>query len=227
MIGVYAIVHRETGRRYIGSSKNIERRWYEHTRLLGMGKHRSLHIQHAWSRYGASAFEFVVLETCDVGRDGLFAREQWWLDAARSSEAAHGFNISSTASLPTQTPDSIKRSADKRRGQKRPGVGAKVAAALRGRKLGKDHPFALGHWKGKHRSIEQCEAQSARQLGRPFSADRRAALTAAMNSESVQLHIRGRHWSRSANAEQVIARINQTKAMARANVAPPKEDAVV
>lgn len=86
MIGVYAIVHRDSGRRYIGSSKCVEKRWGQHLNLLTHGRHHSPYLQHAWTKYGAEAFDFVVVEQC--AQQELLSRKQAWIDWSRSLRAA-------------------------------------------------------------------------------------------------------------------------------------------
>ncbi len=58
--GVYAIVNRENGKRYVGSAINIPKRWREHQRGLQRGCHENSYLQGAWNKYGEGAFEFVV-----------------------------------------------------------------------------------------------------------------------------------------------------------------------
>lgn len=76
--GIYAIVNRLNGKRYIGSSVNIQGRWRSHKYELCHNKHHSAHLQSAWNKYGADCFDFVVLEVCSV--DFLLSREQHYLD---------------------------------------------------------------------------------------------------------------------------------------------------
>lgn len=84
--GIYAIVHNSSGQRYIGSASNISKRWHRHRKDLSLGVHRNAHLQATWNKYGAAAFEFVVLElTSD-----LVAREQYWIDHHEAYQ--HGFN---------------------------------------------------------------------------------------------------------------------------------------
>lgn len=84
--GIYAIVHGSSGRRYIGSASNISKRWHRHRKDLSLGIHRNVYLQATWNKYGADAFEFVVLElTTD-----LTAREQYWIDYYEAYE--NGFN---------------------------------------------------------------------------------------------------------------------------------------
>lgn len=92
--GVYAIEFVATDRIYIGSSKNIPGRWYEHRLQLNRGTHHCPKLQNAWSKYGPDAFELRVLEEVpsDYTRESLLAREQFYLDALKP-----WFNVLPTA----------------------------------------------------------------------------------------------------------------------------------
>jgi group I intron endonuclease len=81
--GVYAIIHEESGKLYIGSASNIYSRWRGHKSDLRRGLHHSPHLQNAWNKYGEDAFRFVVLESCLKDAVILCAREQHWLDKYR------------------------------------------------------------------------------------------------------------------------------------------------
>jgi len=76
--GVYAIVNKVNGHRYIGSSVYIYNRWKTHRHNLNQGKHHSGHLQNAWNKYGANYFVFSVLEYCE--RSKLIEREQFYID---------------------------------------------------------------------------------------------------------------------------------------------------
>lgn len=89
--GVYEI-RCSNGRRYIGSSDNMERRQRNHLTKLRAGRHQNPHLQRAWSKYGAGAFTFLVVETCAV--DEQYAVEQRHLDAADKADL---FNIAEDA----------------------------------------------------------------------------------------------------------------------------------
>lgn len=65
--GVYKILCLSNKKYYIGSSKTISRRWYEHKWLLRSGKHYSRYLQMSWNKYGENSFIFSVLEECDHG----------------------------------------------------------------------------------------------------------------------------------------------------------------
>jgi len=64
--GIYGIVHVVSGRVYVGQSQNIEKRWINHRTTLNRRRHHSVHLQRCWNKYGADAFEFKILEVCDV-----------------------------------------------------------------------------------------------------------------------------------------------------------------
>lgn len=49
---------------YIGSTKSIKSRKYEHFHSLSKGKHHSSHLQKSYDKYGVENFIFYVLEEC-------------------------------------------------------------------------------------------------------------------------------------------------------------------
>lgn len=62
--GIYYIISRVNGKRYVGSSINVEHRFVEHRHRLRLGKHHSIVLQRAWNKYGEENFEFKVIVTC-------------------------------------------------------------------------------------------------------------------------------------------------------------------
>ena len=64
MFTIYEIKNTATGFRYIGCSKNLERRWKEHKRDLMQNKHHCIHLQRAWNKYQDLAFEWKVILEC-------------------------------------------------------------------------------------------------------------------------------------------------------------------
>jgi len=88
--GIYAIRHVLTGREYVGSAVNIEKRWKEHVRQATRGKHHSRFFQRSWLKHGAECMEFRVLLLCDKKR--LLMYEQACIDGLRPV-----FNVAPTA----------------------------------------------------------------------------------------------------------------------------------
>lgn len=64
--GIYAIVNKVNGRRYIGATGRFMYRWTSHRLLLNKGKHPTRGLQQDWSAYGSDAFEFVILQVAGI-----------------------------------------------------------------------------------------------------------------------------------------------------------------
>ncbi len=77
--GIYEIVNVHNGRRYVGSAMSIDKRWKEHRRGLGTGRHHSRFLQRCWDKYGPDSFRFSVLLICS--RANLLMYEQAAIDA--------------------------------------------------------------------------------------------------------------------------------------------------
>jgi group I intron endonuclease len=93
--GIYVIEHSESGRRYVGSSNDIERRWRYHRSRLGHGIADSSYLQRAWAKHGAAAFSFKKLLICS--EENLLMYEQRCIDGYRAAEGAFGFNMAAIA----------------------------------------------------------------------------------------------------------------------------------
>lgn len=89
LCGIYTIKHIASGKVYVGSAKNIARRWKRHKSDLGCGRHHSIKLQRAWEKYGAQAFEFSIIESVGTFND-LVPREQYWID--QLSAYSGGYN---------------------------------------------------------------------------------------------------------------------------------------
>lgn len=59
--GVYQISHVGTGKLYIGSSANMQKRRGEHFSRLRKNRHANQRLQRAFNKYGEEAFEWTVL----------------------------------------------------------------------------------------------------------------------------------------------------------------------
>lgn len=65
MTGIYKITNEINGDCYIGSSKDIEKRWKQHLYLSQkQGKHYEYHLYRAFRKFGIENFSFAVLELC-------------------------------------------------------------------------------------------------------------------------------------------------------------------
>lgn len=92
MTGIYVIRNRFTGKKYVGESVDIKRRWAEHKRELANGSHHCWRLQKDYNRYGRHAFSFRVVErfyfTKGANKDklkiALLLREGYYMDLFNS-----------------------------------------------------------------------------------------------------------------------------------------------
>jgi len=59
--GIYEIVNKKNGNKYVGSSIDVKRRWRAHKSEFKRGVHFNGHLQNAWNKYGEKSFMFKVL----------------------------------------------------------------------------------------------------------------------------------------------------------------------
>lgn len=88
--GVYKIINQVNKKIYIGSSKDIYKRWTQHIDKLNKGEHENKHLQNAWNKYGSDNFEFEIVEECSSGAQ--FEREQYYLNTLNPFDE-NGYNI--------------------------------------------------------------------------------------------------------------------------------------
>jgi group I intron endonuclease len=89
--GIYCIKNAVNNKCYIGSAKDITRRWKEHKKHLRKGNHKNQHLQNAWNKYDEGNFVFCILEECDFVR--LLDREQYWLNLYLKTGNVYNLNI--------------------------------------------------------------------------------------------------------------------------------------
>jgi group I intron endonuclease len=77
---------------YIGSSKNIERRWKEHILSLNKNDKRKCNknLQNDWNEFGRDSFEFIILEECLP--QFLFRKENKWIKECNSRHIGYNIN---------------------------------------------------------------------------------------------------------------------------------------
>jgi hypothetical protein len=64
--GVYAIIHAQSGRTYIGRTmREFVIRWQKHISELERGEHPCTPLLFDWRRYGWTAFRFQVLDVIE------------------------------------------------------------------------------------------------------------------------------------------------------------------
>ena len=174
--GVYQITNQINGKKYIGSSVNIKKRWAHHKTMLRAGNHHSAHLQSAWQKYSGENFKFEII--CSCPEDKTVEFEQFFVDA-RNPE----YNIAKCANAPTL---GTHLSAETRRkiseANKNPSLEArrKMSEAKKGRIVLKETRRKMSEFhKGKHLSEETRLRMSEAHKGRIVSEETRRKISEA------------------------------------------------
>jgi group I intron endonuclease len=95
--GIYQIVCRTSGKRYIGSASGkryaFSARWSRHIKDLKLNKHHCQHLQNAWNLYGEDDFLFMIVDI--LPKELCIEREQMYLNTIPKNQL---MNTSNTAS---------------------------------------------------------------------------------------------------------------------------------
>lgn len=160
-MGIYKITNTSTGKVYVGSALNIERRLDKHMKELKAGTHHSSKLQRSYAKWGAVAFAHEVLEVVALPVD-LLVREQYWIDALNACR--NGYNMRPRADNNL----GVKASAETR---------ARQSAALKGVKRSPEYIAALrSRMKGKPFPREALEKAAEANGRRIYTPEMRAAL---------------------------------------------------
>lgn len=202
--GIYVITNGVNGKRYVGQSVNIHRRWNGHRSALERGNHSNIKLQRAWARYGSEAFAFSVQEIVS-DTAALDEREQRWMDTLRP-EYNLAPNAGSNRGL-RASPETIARRIASLTGQKRtPEQCTRISEAKKARIAerramgivqpssfkGRTHTEEAKRKNSESRrgkgcvpcSREKAEKIGAAQRGRPVSAEKRAQISATLTGRS-------------------------------------------
>lgn len=143
--GIYKIVHRESGKFYIGSTKNFKSRWEKHKYALNANTHVNCHLQNAWNKYGESAFDFMIIEHTEANKSILLITEQQYLNLVKlNPECAFNLNYdSSGGEISEESKEKIRLS---KLGEKNPMYGTHRSEKLKQklRRVHKGNKYCLG-----------------------------------------------------------------------------------
>ena len=109
--GIYKITNKQNEKFYIGSSVDIEMRWYAHKSYLRRNIHSNSHLQNAWNKYGEDNFIFSILVETD--EDSLLDKEQELIDETKCCDKNVGYNKALIAGSPMKgrkhSPETIEK----------------------------------------------------------------------------------------------------------------------
>jgi len=179
--GIYIIRNLINKKVYIGSAVDINRRRRDHFSYLRRGNHINLHLQCAYTKYGANAFEFKILIRCEI--DDLLHYEQRAIDTYREAIGwKNMYNILPTAASwlgMKHSPEAKAKMSVIHKGKVIPSdVRAKMSAVRKGRKFSSEHKAKISASnKGKEFSPEHKAKLSVAQKGKKHSSEARAKMS--------------------------------------------------
>ncbi len=151
--GIYRIVNIKNNKIYIGSSKNINKRKYEHFNLLSKNSHDNDYLQKSYNKYGKNSFKFEVIEYINNINE-LLIREQYWINKYVSYNRNIGYNICEIAGKPpsqagkipwNKNKKGLQKCSDKRKLElSKAMIGNSYGKSLAGRKLSDKHKKKIG-----------------------------------------------------------------------------------
>lgn len=95
MIGIYCITNLINGKKYIGQSNNVEKRWGKHRKSPFNSKNESYNspFYQAIRKYGLDNFSFEIIEECKI--EELDEKEIYWISFYQTfpPDLGKGYNL--------------------------------------------------------------------------------------------------------------------------------------
>ena len=145
--GIYKIVNRINGKYYVGSSKDIDKRWHYHKVFLNNNYHPNDYLQHSWNKNKEENFELIIVERLEPNREILHKEENKYLFTAKN-EKDKTYNLNFDAQGGDISEYSRKKISDKNKGKNCFSYGEelsnqvrqKISASRKGIFVGKNSP---------------------------------------------------------------------------------------
>lgn len=111
--GIYTITNLIDNKIYVGYTTNFRKRKGDHFANLNSNKHKNIHLQRAYNKYGRSNFKCELIEECEI--EHLTSLENYWSNLLDSHNPERGYNIRPTGvdtlvSHSQETRDKISKS---------------------------------------------------------------------------------------------------------------------
>ena len=91
--GIYCIENLKNGKKYVGQSRDVERRWTSHQSAFRRGHTGGSLLYRAMAKHGIENFDFRVLEYCSPSV--IDERERFYIQELQSMSNQNGYNIES------------------------------------------------------------------------------------------------------------------------------------
>lgn len=226
---VYMVMHRDSGRVYVGmTTQTVAKRWKQHQCDAIGSKRSTTHLHCAIRAHGPDAFDVFVLESA-VGRDALPARERQYVAALRSNVPGRGFNLTEGGDVsPALDPRVRAKIGAAQKGRVLSAEHrAKVAAGLRGHKRGaaeiERSAAARRGYKPTPETVERLRASHVGKTLPKVVIERRNAAIAAAHSTSEARAAQAERMRRAwADPDRRAARVAALQAAARRRVTQPE-----
>lgn len=177
--GIYALVNKETGMRYIGQSVDLGKRKTTHFWELRNGRHRNSHLQRAWDK--GERFDFLVIEECNP--EECNEREIYWINHYDSIK--NGYNQCEGGGTTTGyrfTEAQKKKISKGRKGQKRKREDIERGKETLRKHLESDPEFAKKYHENKRKASLGREAWNK---GRPHTQEEKDNLSQKLKGRCI------------------------------------------
>lgn len=136
--GIYCIENIVNNKKYIGMANRLKARKTCHVYNLNKQKHRNIHLQGAWNKYGSDNFIFYVLEECD--KECLDDREKYWMEYYDSRNQDFGYNLKAGGGHGKHSDETKEKMSKTRKGRVMPEEQRKrQSEAMKGMVFSQEH----------------------------------------------------------------------------------------
>ncbi len=206
MVGIYMIENKVNGKKYVGQSWDIEKRWANHK----LGQHNE-YLESAMKKYGLDNFEFRIL--CELFGDEqnqsrLDDLEAAYIDILDTTKQSKGYNLKAGGAHGKHSPITIaKISASKTGKHQSEESKKKISEGLKGRQS----PMKGRSWSEDTRNImrEKLTGKKHRLPSKPRSEESKKKTSAKLKGRPSPM--KGRHQSEEAKEKVRLALTGKKK----------------